>query len=294
MRLTVVAVFALSLLQQNAHAQTQITTVQSLTLERTLIISNIESTLPVPIPAPVMTEVTAGTLLIRERFVYAPDSGTVKYVQFSVPVGTPLPTPVNVDITSATYFTALLAVKSISVGSSTTYPSVQFSGTVASTDGPNGSLTGTTGALSFGYPTAAPKDGSQQVFNDVLSSIGGVSSSYSATAMGQMTLVQVPVAPGSCSSNPVVVLTAPTIATITNFINLDASKSFDCSGLPVTFQWKALGPLGSASLYNPSSPQAGAWLNVGPGEYTFTVTVTNANGISATATILVTYAQAKP
>jgi hypothetical protein len=287
MRLTLVSTLALAFLPTSWAAtptddSNAVTTVQSLTLERTLIPADFATTLPVPIPAPVIASVASGTLEIRERFVYPPVSGVVNYTQFSVPAGTPIPTPSSVDISGSTYFIATLAVQKISVGANTTYPSVQFSGTIASTQGPLGSITGTPAALSFGYTT-----GTDQTFNNVLSSISGVSSGYSAAAVGQMTLTQVPISTNPCGGP--LVITAPTIVTTTNQINLDASQSFDCAGGPLFFQWNVLNPLGSVTLYNPTLPMAYARLNAGPGQYSLTVTVTNANKVSTTSSILVTY-----
>jgi len=287
MRLTLVSILAVVFLPvswaaSTADGSTEITTVQSLTLERILNPANVATSLPSLIPQPVMTGVASKSLEVRESFVYRPGSGTVNYIQFSVPAGTPIPTPPSVDISGSTYFVAVLAVQKISVGSNPTYPSVQFSGTIASTQGPLGSITGTPATLSFGYTN--PK---LPTFNDVLSTISGVSAGYSAAAVGEMTLMQAPIANSPCSTP--LVITAPTLATTTNYVNLDGSQSFDCSGQPLTYQWHVLTPNGSVTVYSPTSPKAVARLNAGPGQYSLTLTVTNANGISATSSILVTY-----
>jgi len=284
MRLTIVSTLAAVLLPicWGDSTGSTITTVQSLTLERALNPDGIASTLPTLIPQPVLSGVASGSLEIRERFVYSTGSGTVNYIQFSVPAGTPIPTPPNVDISGSTYFVAALAVQKISVGSNTTYPSVLFSGAIASTGGPLGSITGTTAALSFGYTSAVPP-----TFNNVLSSISGVSSGFSASAVGEMTLMQVPISNTSC--NGPVVIVASTIGTTTNLVDLDASQSFDCSGQSLTYQWRVLAPIGSVTVYNPSSAKASARLNAGPGQYSFTVTATDTSGVSATSSILVTY-----
>jgi hypothetical protein len=248
---------------------------------------NISTTFPILIPQPVAT--AAGVPDIRERFVYTSSSGTVNYIQFSVPAGTPIPTPSSVDISGSTYIVALLAVQKVSVGSNPLYPSVQFSGTVASTAGPLGSITGTPAMLSFGYPnTATPANTALQAFNNVLSSISGVSSGYSAAGVGAMTLTQVPISNNPCSGP--VIITPSTLSTTTNHVTLDASKSFDCGGQPLTYVWNVLAPLGSVSIMNPSSAIAYGGLYAGPGEYTFTVTATDTSGVTATSTILVTYA----
>src|SRR5438552_18655170 len=109
MRLTLVSTLAVVFLPvswgaDTADGSTAITTVQSLTLERTLNPANVATTLPALIPQPVMAGVASGSLEIREKFVYPPGSGTVNYAQFSVPAGTPIPTPSNVDISGSTYF----------------------------------------------------------------------------------------------------------------------------------------------------------------------------------------------
>jgi|SRR3984885_1417138 hypothetical protein len=262
----------------------EITTVKSLTLERTLVPANVATTLPSLIPQPVLAEVASDAVEIRERFVYpAGASGTVSYVQFSVPAGTPIPTPSTVDITGSTYFVAQLAVQKISVGSNTSYPSVQFSGVIASLQGPVGSMTGTPAVLSFGYTNST-----EPTFNNVLSSVGGLSSGYSAAGVGEMTLTQVPAFTNPCSGP--IPITATVIATTVNQIVLDGSQSFDCSGQPLTYyQWGVLNPLGSVTVTNPSLPKGSARLNAGPGEYNLTLTVTDAQGVSATSNILVTY-----
>jgi hypothetical protein len=266
-----------------ADTKAQVTTVQSFMLERPVSPANLQTTLPSPIPQAVMADVASGNAEIRERFVYRGSTSTLNYVQFVVPEGTPLPTPSTFNITASTYFTAIIAVQTISVSTNAAYPSVQFSGSVASTEGALGSVTGTPGSLSFGYVNSGPV-----MFNTVLSSIAGVSSSYSASAIGTMTLVQVPVPTAECAS-PVVVITSPTITTMTNFVNLDASQSFDCGGQVLSYQWTVLNPLGSVTLYNPTSATAQARLNNGPGQYSMTITVTNASGSSATSTVLVNY-----
>jgi hypothetical protein len=287
MRLTLVSTFAIGFLAVSwsasaAESVTEVTTVQSLTLERALDPANVATTLPTLIPQPVLAGVTSQSLEIRERFIYPPGSGTVNYAQFSVPAGTPIPTPSTVDITGSAYFIAQLAVQKILVGSNTSYPSVQFSGVIVSTEGPAGSITGTPATLSFGYTTTTP-----QTFNNVLSSIGGLDSGYSAAGVGQMTLMQVPVSTNPCSAP--IVITATVIATTTMYVDLDGSQSFDCSGGPLYYQWGVLNPLGSVTVTNPTLAKASARLNAGPGQYSFTFTVTNAQGVSASNSILVTY-----
>lgn len=287
MRLTLILTVAVVFLPVSWGANTtdtsnEITTVQSLNLERALSPASVATTLPGLIPQPLMAGVTSGSLEIRELFVYPPGSGTVNYSQFTVPAGTPIPTPSSVDISGSTYFVALLAVQKITVGSNPAYPSVQFSGTIASIDGPLGSITGTPATLSFGYTNDKLPS-----FNNVLASISGITSGYSAAAVGVMTLMQVPISNSTC--NGPVVITAASIATATNSIILDGSQSFDCSGEPLTYQWGVLTPLGSVTIYNPTSAEASARLNAGPGQYSFTFTATDTSGVSTTNSILVTY-----
>src|SRR5690242_9398786 len=128
MQLTLVPTLAIALLPLSwADSSTgNITTVQSLTLERTVDPKNVASTLPSLIPQQTMAGVVSGLLEIRERFVYSSATGTVNYVQFSVSAGVPLPAPRTLDINGTSYFVATLAVQRISVGTNSTYPSVQF------------------------------------------------------------------------------------------------------------------------------------------------------------------------
>jgi hypothetical protein len=289
MRLTLLSTLAVVFLPVSWGASTaestpQITTVQSLTLERALNPANVETTLPTLIPQPVLAGVASQALEIRERFVYPVGaSGTLSYIQFSVPAGTPIPTPSSVDISGSTYFVAQLAVQKILVGSNTNYPSVQFSGVIASLEGPSGSITGTPAALSFGYMNST-----LPAFNNVLSSVGGLTSGYSAAGVGEMTLMQVPAFTNPCSGP--IPITATVISTTVNHIELDGSQSFDCSGQPLTYyQWGVLNPLGSVTVTNPTLPKGSARLNDGPGVYNLTLTVTNAQNVSATSNILVTY-----
>jgi hypothetical protein len=289
MRLTLLSTLAVVFLSVGWGASTagttpEITTVQSLTLERALNPTNIETTLPTLIPQPVLAGVASQALDIRERFVYPVGaSGTLSYIQFSVPAGTPIPTPSSVEISGSTYFIAQLAVQKISVGSNTNYPSVQFSGVIASLEGPSGSITGTPAALSFGYTNST-----LLAFNNVLSSVGGLTSGYSAAGVGEMTLMQVPAFTNPCSGP--IPITATVISTTVNQIELDGSQSFDCSGQPLTYyQWGVLNPLGSVTVTNPTLPKGSARLNDGPGVYNLTLTVTDAQNVSATSNILVTY-----
>jgi len=291
MRLTLVSTLAAAFLVVTSGASAaepaaEITTVQSLTLERALNPSNVATTLPTLIPQPVLTDVASQAVEIRERFVYpAGSSSTVSYIQFSVPAGTPIPTPSTVDIADSTYFVAQLAVQKLLVGSNASYPSVQFSGVIASLEGPLGSMTGTPAALSFGY-TNSP----QPTFNNILSSVSGLTSGYSAAGVGEMTLAQVPAFTNPCTGP--IAITPMVISTTANQIVLDGSQSFDCSGQPLTYyQWGVLNPLGSVTVTNPTLPKGSARLNAGPGEYNLTLTVTDAQGISNTANILVTYSK---
>jgi hypothetical protein len=292
MRLTLLPTIAVAFLPvcwgaSTAETTTETTTVQSLTLERALDPANVATTLPSLIPAAVLAAVTSQTLDIRERFIYPPGSGTVNYAQFTVPAGTPLPTPSSVDITASAYFVAQLAVQKILVGSNSSYPSVLFSGVIVSTEGPLGSMTGTPATLSFGYTSTTPQTTTTQTFNNVVSSISGLDSGYSGAGVGQMTLMQVPISNNPCSAP--IVITATVIATTSMYVDLDGSQSFDCSGGPLYYQWGVLNPLGSVTLTNFTLPKASARLNFGPGQYSFTLTVTNAQGVSASNSILVTY-----
>src|SRR5277367_340849 len=111
MRLTLLSTLAVVFMPvswgaSTAEGTSEITTVQSLTLERVLEPANVATTLPSLIPQPVLAAVVAQSLEIRDRFVYPPGSGTVNYTQFSVPAGTPLPTPSTVDISGTSYFVA--------------------------------------------------------------------------------------------------------------------------------------------------------------------------------------------
>ena len=169
------------------------------------------------------------------------------------------------------------------------YPSVMFVGTLnLSSGGPNDptgvynvSLTGDPAVVSVGYSTDDPPK-----INNVVELFSGVVVSFSAAANGAITFPPSPVTPpGTTGPNIVLNVTIPAtgrIQVFTQFFHLDASRSTDPNGLPVTFQWTvtppvALTPSSTASAIDIQFPSLG--------DYNVTLTVTNSAGQSNAVTI---------
>lgn len=195
-----IALAAVTLEAQSQPASATCTTappaLQSFSIERTVLPANIETTYNTTLSASILASIAAGELEIREQLIYNPQANTLTSTVFLVPPGSPIPTPVGVDITSMTLATYVISIDR-TYTSCSPYPSVMFSGTITSSSGgaaaPNGiynlTFSGTPASVSVGYTTDNPP-----LINNVVTVFAGIVVSYSANASGTVTFLGNPTA----------------------------------------------------------------------------------------------------
>ena len=83
------------------------------------------------------------------------------------------------------------------------------------------------------------------------------------------------------------VVTNQNLTVTQKFFSLDASKSTDPNGLPLSYSWTSSGP--SPSLTGANTATAQVQLDGGAGGYVFTITVSDSSGATATGTVTLTY-----
>lgn len=274
-------------------------TVQSFSIERTVIPSNIGTTYDTSIPPSILASLAAGALEARERLIYNPQANILTSTVFLVQPGSPSPTPIGVDISAVT-----LAVYTISVSkvytSCAPLPSLLFAGTVSSSVGgpavPNGiynlKFDGAPATVSIGYTTDSPPK-----INNVAVLFAGLAVSYSPAGAGTVTFLANPSAPPEQTGLTIVLSingqtqTLPPaqsqIQVFTKLATLDASKSTDASGGAVSFQWTvnppvALIPSATAPAIMVQFPRRGF-------STTVNLTVIGSAGQSSTAAISLVY-----
>jgi len=269
--------------------------VQSFSIERTVIPSDIGTTYDTSIPPDILASLAADALEARERLIYNPQTSTVTSTVFLVQPGSPSPTPIGVDISAMTLASYIISVDRV-YNSCAPLPSLLFAGTVISSGGgpavPNGiynlKFDGAPATVSIGYTTDNPPK-----IDNVVVLFAGLVVSYSPAGAGTVTFPTNPGAPG-----PTIVLSINgrtqslpmsqnPIPIFANLPTLDASKSTDASGGAVSFQWSvnppvALLPSTTAPAIMVQFPQRGF-------STTVYLTVTNSAGQSGTVAIPLLY-----
>ena len=267
-----------------ATAQTT-PTLQALSIERVIAANNVLTTITPSIDPATLAAIAGGALEIRERLVYNPQANTVTSTAFLIAAGSPIPTPLTVDITKSFVESFTIGVSNIILASKPV-PSILLVGNVVfSTLTPYGTYQGAPAAISLGYTTDTPPK-----INNVVDVIAGLVTSYSATGAGTVTVSQPSTGGGGGGSSnaPTVVLNPATQATALRQVRLDASMSTDPNKLALTFAWTVLSPP-SAIIINPTSATPDVQLVNGFGTYSFQVTVTNSAGMSSMAVATVSY-----
>src|SRR5262249_26172588 len=121
---------------------------------------------------------------------------------------------------------------------------------------------------------------------NVVELFAGVVTAFSAAANGTVTFPAAPVTPpGTTGPTITLNITIPPTGRIqiySQFFHLDASRSMDPNGLPLTFQWMvtppvALTPSSTASAIDIQFPSLG--------DYDIVLTVTNSAGQTGAITI---------
>ena len=283
--LSLAVVLGLGSLARPASAQT----LTALQIERVLSLSSLSSLTtitpnPMIVTPGIVALLTSGAAEIRERLIYSPTQQTVTSTTFVVPTGSPIPTPLGVDITQQTIALFVIGVGA-PVFSTKPGPSILFSGTVISNPNstPFGNYVGASAVVSLGYTTDTPPK-----LNNVVCLIAGATVAYSASAVGTFTVTQ-PSTPSGPSTNAPTVVIAPFGTAIQSQIRLDASKSTDPNNLALSYSWKVVSPPQGANIINPNTATPDVQFVSGSNTYTFQVTVTNTNGLSSTGTIMILY-----
>ena len=164
---------------------------QSFAIERTAMSSDIETTYNTSLSANILASLASGQMEMRESLIVNTQTNTLTSTVFLVAAGSPIPTPMSVNIGPTT-----LAAYSISIdrtySSCSPYPSVMLVGTITSSSGgpsaPSGiynlTFSGTPAVVSIGYTTDNPP-----MINNVMTVFAGVVASYSASASGTLTFL---------------------------------------------------------------------------------------------------------
>jgi hypothetical protein len=264
-------------------------TLTALSIERTLVLSNVLTTITPNIPANLLAAIAGGALEVREQTLYNSQQSTLTSTVFVVPVGAPTPTSLaQLPVTSIIAITAISTTNIVITSKPT--PAVFISGPISqSSVTPFGNYLGATGSYSFGYTTdTTPK------INNVIEVVAGTIVIYSPAATGTVTITT----PGGGSTGgggtgvAVVVngstSATPNFQTTTNQIILDASKSTSTNAWALTYTWTVT--QGSVGISFPNGNTAIANVQLGSGKITYIITlkVADATGASTTIPISIT------
>jgi len=262
------------------------TSITALSIERVLTLSNILTTLTPNVSPAILASLSGGAEEIRTRLIYNPQQNTVTETTFLVASGSPLPTPLGVDVTGSTIQSYVLSVSQIYTSCKPT-PSLLIVGTITSASAsPYAGFQGAVAAISLGYTTDNPA-----LINNVAEVIAGSVLAYSASGAGTLTFPVVTVTPpGSTTGAPTVVLNPapPASGSLQVFQNpsyFDASGSTDPNKLALTYSWSSTPPVNF--LPSNTVPNPTVYFVSGTGNYTITVTVTDSAGKASSQTFTV-------
>jgi hypothetical protein len=285
--LSVALILGLLVVAVPAGAQT----LNSLTMERVIVLSSAHSTLTPNLPAALLGAVTSGAQEIHEQTNYNPQASQLTSTFFALPAGSALPT--NLGSVPATSFLASL---SLSVDKTyVTSSAVQFVGSISQSSAPlfgSASYQGAPATVSFGYTKDTPPK-----IHDVTESIAGVAVAWTGAATGTLSITQpsTPGGPGGGTGITIVVngLTGatPSIQTTVNQLTLDASASTSTNAGALTYTWSIPQGSPSAGIGFPGGNTAVAFVQLSSGKQTYTInlTVTDATGATATSTITIVF-----
>ena len=265
-------------------------TLNSLTMERTIALSNVATTItPMGIPVNVVAAIASGALEIREQTNYNSQASTLTSSDFVVAAGSPTPTSLGTLPQSSYLAIVVVSIDKIYVTGS----AVQFVGSVSqSTTTPYGNYQGSPATFSFGYTKDTPPK-----INTVLETVAGVIGLYSPAATGTVSITQPPSGGGGGPGTGVTIVVSGPGASSTpnafesqvNQVNLDASKSTSSNPGALTYSWALAPGFPSASITGGNTATPFIQLSSGRNTYQFILTVTDATGASATANITVKY-----
>jgi hypothetical protein len=266
-------------------------TLNSLTMERVLVLSSAHSTLTPNLPASLLGSVTSGALEIHEQTNYNPQASLLTSTFFVLPAGSALPT--SISTVPATSFLATLA---LSIDKTyVTSSAVQFVGTISQSSAPlfgSASYQGAPATLSFGYTKDTPPK-----IHDVTESIAGVAVAWTGAATATLSITQPSTGGGGGGGTGVTIVvngatgTMQSFQTTVNQLTLDASASSSTNAGALTYTWSIPQGSPSAGISFPGGNNAVAFVQLGSGKVTYIInlTVTDATGASATSTITIVF-----
>jgi len=281
------SILILGLLAVPAGAQT----LNSLTMERVLVLSSAHSTLTPNLPASLLGSVTSGALEIHEQTNYNPQASLLTSTFFVMPAGSTLPT--SLSTVPATSFLATLA---LSIDKTyVTSSAVQFVGSISQSSAPlfgSASYQGAPATLSFGYTKDTPPK-----IHDVIESIAGVAVAYTGAATGTLSITQPSTGGGGGGGTGVTITVNGTTGTMQSFqttvnqLTLDASASTSTNAGALTYTWSIPQGSPSAGISFPGGKTAVAFVQLSSGKQTYIInlTVTDATGAAATSTITIVF-----
>jgi hypothetical protein len=256
-------------------------TVTAFTAERSIILTNVLTTVTPTAPASLLAALAAGAVEIREQSSLNATNGTLTSTFFIVPTGSPNPTNL-----AQLPFTAFIATTTLTIDRTyvtSTPVAVAFVGRVTqSTATPFGNYAGASGTYSFGYTSDTPPK-----INNVIETVNGLIVLYSPAATGTFTITAPAGGGGGGTGGVSVVIngstsTNPTFTTVVNQIVLDASASTTTTGGTLTYAWALAAGSPSAGITGGNTSKASIQLGSGQNTYKFTLTITDSKGTAPT------------
>jgi hypothetical protein len=270
-------------------------TITAFSIESTLTLNNLLTTLTPTLPASTLAAISSGALEIRERLIYNPQANTLTSTTFTVAAGSPTPTPIATNLQNSVLQTYSISIDKVYT-SCQPRPSVLIVGTITAnsggvgiTGGPFGSFQGAPAAVSIGYTTDTPPK-----INNVVVLVAGAIVGFAPSGVGTVTFPATPVTPPGSTATPSAVITLPGGTKITGTGNtspiqvlfspfhLDGSASSDPGGSVLTYLWTS--DLPANFVPGPNVPNPDVFFSSGRNTYHITLTVKNSAGVSGQTT----------
>ncbi len=264
----------------------------SFLIEQPVDVTTIQSTLKAALPSAVTTAIASGASEIRSRTTYNVATGVLNNDLFVVSKGSLNPTPSSFDIVGQRFGYLVVNIDQVTAACQPA-PAVLLSGTILDGAPIFADPTSAPYAFSFSYnipPT--PSNGlvprGPTTVRDVVSDGAGLNVVYQGTAVATVNFID----PPAGSTTPMILTSIPPfggspLKVADNPYQIDASSSFDPTGLSLTYLWSS----DKTATFFPSntSPIPVITFNGGKGTYNITLTVTSEYGATATSKFTLTH-----